>query len=104
MKRDTKMTIGRSFGAGALLLATVLGFGSEPSAIVEIVATYTPYSEARPILESLRKDLAPQELNASPDVESTWPGWIARRNAAIRARVMAGDDESVVNLLLFGTT
>jgi hypothetical protein len=98
------MTVGRAFGAGALLLATVLGFGFEPSAVVEIVATNIPYSEARPILESLRKDFVPPELAASADVESAWPGWVARRNAAIRARVMVGDDESVLNLLLFGTT
>src|SRR5262245_51774617 len=94
------MTIRRSLGAGALLLTTVLGFGSEPSAIVEIVATNIPYSEARPILESLRKDFVPQELTAAADVESIWPEWVVRRNAEIRARVMAGDDESVLNLLL----
>src|SRR5207237_6879094 len=37
-------------------------------------------------------------------LESGWPGWVARRNAAIRGRVEQGDEDSLINLLLFGTT
>ena len=71
---------------------------------VDTPAAGIPYSEARPILDSLRREFLPQDLAASQDIEAAWPGWVSRRNAAIRARVMAGDDESVLNLLLFGTT
>ena len=69
-----------------------------------VVTVNIPYGEARPILESLRKNLLPAALNASPDVASAWPTWVVQHDASIRARVMAGDDGSVVNLLLFGTT
>jgi len=64
------------------------------------------YPDAQPILAALRADLLPAELrgqNASA-LESRWPGWVARRNTEIRARVARGDEDSVVTLLLFGVT
>jgi SAM-dependent methyltransferase len=50
--------------------------------------------------------LWPAELRSktAPQIEALWPGWIAREDAAIRARVNAGDEDSIVNLLLYGTT
>jgi len=50
--------------------------------------------------------LWPAELRAKTvqQIEALWPGWIAREDAAIRARVNAGDEDSIVNLLLYGTT
>ena len=50
--------------------------------------------------------MLPTELRGKPatEIESVWPGWIARRNAEIRARLERGDEDSVVNFLLFGTT
>jgi hypothetical protein len=33
-----------------------------------------------------------------------WPAWVAQRDADIRARVAEGDEDSVVNLLLYGTS
>ena len=92
---------------GCLLAGAPMRAGPAGGAQVrpgEPLVTNIPYSAARPILESLRTDLLPLELTASADVEAAWPGWVARRDAAIRARVLAGDDESVLNLLLFGTT
>ena len=38
------------------------------------------------------------------EIEALWPAWIAREDAAIRARVQAGDEDSIINLLLYGTT
>jgi hypothetical protein len=65
-----------------------------------------PYADARPILESLRPDLLPEELRATaPDErEPFWPGWVSRHDRAIRARIDQGDRDSIVNLLLFGTS
>ena len=64
------------------------------------------YRDAKPILEALRKSLWPVELRAttSADLESFWPGWVARHDATIRARLARGDHDSIVNFLLFGTT
>ena len=64
-----------------------------------------PYSEARPIVERLAASLPP-ELAARPasELESMWADWVSRRNREIRARLERGDEDSIVNLLLFGTT
>jgi SAM-dependent methyltransferase len=76
------------------------------SAQAPAAKTSVPYSEARPIFEMLQPQLWPAELRTKTpaDIETLWPGWIAREDAAIRARVQAGDDDSIINLLLYGTT
>ena len=67
--------------------------------------TFIPYSDAKPIFEALRDDLLPPELRGLTPAqrEAAWPGWVMRRDAAIRARVAEGDEDSVINLLQFGT-
>ncbi len=63
------------------------------------------YSEAKPILERLAASL-PAELAGKPssELESAWVEWVSRRNLEIRARLERGDEDSIVNFLLFGTT
>jgi SAM-dependent methyltransferase len=70
------------------------------------VPTYIPYAEARPIFDALRTDLLPAELRAATPAEreAIWPDWVARRDAAIRARLARADEDSLLNLLLLGTT
>jgi hypothetical protein len=67
--------------------------------------SYITYEEARPIVEALG-DVLPAELRtpAARDLPSIWSGWVARRDAEIRARLIQGDEDSLVNLLLFGTS
>jgi len=71
-----------------------------------LVKTTIPFEEARPILEALRRDLLPPEMQDKTVDERrrSWPGWIADHDAEIRQRVDRGDDDSLANLLLFGTT
>ena len=63
------------------------------------------YADVRPILDALRADLAPSDLRgrAPAEIEAFWPEWVSRRDEAIRARVEAGDEDSIIHLLLFGT-
>ena len=65
-----------------------------------------PYSDAKPILETLRSDLLPEALRtlAPAEREAAWPDWVTRRDAEIRARLSAGDEDSVITFLLFGVT
>jgi len=65
-----------------------------------------PYADARPIFDALRADLIPTELRTlAPAVrEAMWPDWVSRRDADIRARLAAGDEDSVITFLLFGVT
>lgn len=68
--------------------------------------TQIPYLDAKPILEALRPDLLPPELRTTTPAEreSIWHEWVARHDANIRARLEQGDEDSIVNLMLFGTT
>src|SRR5258708_4470879 len=67
--------------------------------------SYLSYEDAHPILEAL-SDVLPGELKAldSAGPASVWSKWAGRRDAEIRARLVQGDEDSLVNLLLFGTS
>lgn len=90
--------------APSILLAILLGAaltGAAASVVRDI-----PYTDAKPILEALRRDVLPADLGATPAaaLESTWAAWVSRRDSAIRARLARGDEDSIVNLLLYGTS
>ena len=63
------------------------------------------FSEARAILTELAGQL-PSDLAAlaPAQLESAWPGWIERHDRDIRARLERGDEDTLVNWLLFGTS
>jgi hypothetical protein len=64
-----------------------------------------PYSDAKPIFDALRPDLVPPDLREKTpeEREAGWPDWVARRDADIRARIAEGDEDSIINFLLYGT-
>lgn len=68
-------------------------------------AVYIPYGEAEPVIGTLA-EILPTELRGkrSRELAPLWPAWVARRDAEIRARLAQGDEDSLVNFLLFGTT
>jgi hypothetical protein len=65
-----------------------------------------PYVAARSILDELSPDRLPADLRSKTPAEreSAWPGWVAGLDRDIRARLASGDEDSVFNLTLFGTT
>jgi hypothetical protein len=67
--------------------------------------SYISYEEARPILDQLN-EAAPPELKAAgpADIASVWSKWVASRDAEIRGRLIQGDEDSLVNFLLFGSS
>ncbi len=66
---------------------------------------YIPYSDAKLILEAMEEAL-PAELRgvASEKRESVWAEWVKTRDAQIRERLTRGDEDTLVNFLLFGTS
>jgi hypothetical protein len=46
----------------------------------------------------------PAELKSSGSVQNMWPEWIARHDREIRRRLQPGDEDTVINWLLFGTS
>ena len=68
--------------------------------------TNIPYADAKQLLEMLREDLLPAELRARTPAQrqAAWPRFVTRRDGEIRARVAGGDEESIVNFMMFGTS
>jgi hypothetical protein len=63
--------------------------------------TFTPYVDVKPILDAGREPL-PDALRKAD--EAKWLSWAQRRDQAIRERLQQGDLDSMVNLLLYGTS
>ncbi len=64
-------------------------------------ASTPSYASVKPVLDQPR-DLLPAEL-INPN-EAKWRAWSQREDKAIRARLQQGDLDSMVNLLLYGTS
>ena len=63
---------------------------------------YLSLAEARSILEDFAGEL-PKGLATSPDV-AAWLKWETARDQEIRSRLKRGEADSIVNLVLFGTS
>jgi hypothetical protein len=90
------------------LLATSVGIlvvGAFTADAVVPPIRYVHYNEARSVINELAAAL-PSELRSRSEVqrEAEWSTWIARRDREIRARLARGDEDTVVNWLLFGTS
>lgn len=63
------------------------------------------YEDARPILEARPPALPTALTGKTPaEIESAWPGWVSKHHEEIRARLARGDEDSLVNYWLYGTT
>ncbi len=89
--------------AGSLLLTvSVLTFYAQA---LKPAGVFLSYHEAQPVLDALEEVLPPDlKGKNSNELAAFWPTWISRRDAEIRARLALGDEDSLVNLLLFGTS
>ena len=68
-------------------------------------ARFVRFDEVSPILTELAGTLPPDLNTLTPaQMEVAWPRWIERRDREIRARLDQGDEDTIVNWLLFGTT
>jgi len=66
---------------------------------------YIPYDDAQPILKALEEALPAELKGKTPEaLAAAWSDWVARRDAEIRVRLIQGDEDSLVNFLLFGTS
>jgi hypothetical protein len=80
----------------AAVLLIVIGSGASAADRV-----FTSFAGAKPIVDEYRDRLPAGLRNA--DV-TKWNGWIKQQDKTIRARLNQGDLDSMVNLLLFGTS
>jgi hypothetical protein len=62
---------------------------------------FTSYASVKPILDAERDGLPSELKNAD---QAKWLDWTRRQDKAIRARLQQGELDSMVNLLLYGTS
>jgi len=68
-------------------------------------ARFVRFSEARPVLTELAGRLPPELNKLTPEqMETAWPGWIERHDREVRGRLEQGDEDTIVNWMLFGTS
>ena len=96
------LTVHRSLKS--LSVVFVVLFVGVAAAIVP-PARYTRYDEVEPILAEAADALPPgAATRASLRAEAPWNAWIASRDTEIRARLARGDEDTIINWLLFGTS
>src|SRR5712692_2140963 len=86
-----------------LLLAAACALLAQTPSARRVV--FIPYKDAKPILDA-EAEILPQGLSGKTGdaLEREWPHWISRQNAEIRTRLAQGDEDSLVNFLVFGTS
>ena len=87
-------------GFFAALLVVCVGSLAAP---VLSTAVYASYADVRSVLTAL-SDILPAELKAPRNPAEAWSDWAARHDRDIRSRLERGDEDSLVNWLLFGTS
>ena len=75
------------------------------SAAISTQARFTSFAEVRDTLAALA-DILPPDLKSadSSHIDRAWTEWVERQDRTIRSRLQRGDEETIVNWLLFGTT
>src|SRR5580700_10927340 len=82
-------------------LAGITGILGIALGVLAADRAFVPYGSVKPILAA-QPDGLPAELRNAD--EARWNAWTRREDKAIRARLQQGDLDSMVNLLLFGTS
>ncbi len=63
------------------------------------------YADARPAILAYEEKLPPALRGKSgADREAAWPAWVSQHNTEIRSRLQRGDEDSLVNFWLYGTS
>ncbi|HEX4945415.1 MAG TPA: class I SAM-dependent methyltransferase [Blastocatellia bacterium] len=63
------------------------------------------FADAQPILQAMDDVLPPELKGKLSDAQAAaWLPWLKARDAAVRARLLQGDEDTMINFLLFGVT
>ena len=63
------------------------------------------FADARPVIDALPNDLPADFKGQRPrEIQERWSQWRTQHDAGIRARLERGDEDSVVNFWLYGTS
>jgi hypothetical protein len=67
------------------------------------VQVFLSWNDARPYVEAISPDALPAELKTG-DPAANWPAWVRERDKQVRARLDRGEDDTLYNFLMFGTS
>jgi hypothetical protein len=82
------------------------GVASHPELVTSKAAPRDiAFAEAQPVLQTFSDEL-PADLQglSAEKMKKEWPDYVRRHDSEIRKRLLQGDEDSLVNLLLFGTS
>jgi len=84
-----------------LLIATLVVSAPASAARSE----YTPYAEAVAAITAAGADL-PEALRGKTgkELSRSWPGWIRRQDKTVRERLERGEEDTLANFILLGTS
>ncbi len=92
-------------GIGALIVTSVGALANTQVAPTPGHTVPISYADARPALTAHAGALPTPLMGKSERaLEAAWPSWVARHNTEIRARLQRGDEDSLVNFWLYGTS
>src|SRR6266545_1885200 len=83
------------FGVFVVATAVAIAAHTVPISYEDAKASLAAYPDQRPVVLRGKTDNA---------IAAAWPAWVATHNAEIRARLERGDEDSLVNFWLYGTT
>jgi hypothetical protein len=90
--------VNRLRGAAIVALAALIAPGAAAQ-------TRVTFEEAAPVLNALPSNLPASLRGKSPqDIARLWPSWVERHDRDVRARLERGDEDSLVNFWLYGTS
>src|SRR3954470_17290182 len=80
-------------------------FACVSAALAMAGRSFATYDEAEPVLRSFA-DALPAGLKSSDLAiqRKAWPDWVSAHDREIRGRLLRGDEDTVVNWLMFGTS
>src|SRR5215510_7962661 len=93
----------RSFFLCFIFLSLVMATAASPQPKPQ--ARFLTYEEARPLLQSFDEVLPAELKGKSAEAQAAlWPAWVKAQDSAVRARLRRGDEDTLVNFLLFGAS
>jgi hypothetical protein len=82
----------------ALALRSMLATGGPPVADLS-------YLDAQPIMQAMAEILPAALRNKKPaEQQAAWAGWVVEFNSETRSRILRGDEDTLVNYFLFGSS
>jgi hypothetical protein len=66
--------------------------------------SFISFDEVRPLLQLMNKNTPHDLVGSKQEQAAAWLDWVKSRDAAIRARLVRGDEDTMINFLLYGVT